>query len=138
MPTVRLLAVTVPRLLLSVTLAMIAACTSAARRLSVDPDVSFAAHRVHAGLMIDAMRGGEPALVRPATWLRLPGEATFVLSGGTAEGEALWIGGPGSVIVRRTRTPDSPIIGTVAPSWDNDAIRIAVAPAERPPYKTDV
>ena len=109
-----------------------------ARPLSVDPAVSFAAHRVHAGLMIDAMRGGEPALVRSATWLRLPGDATFVLSVGMAEGEGLWVGGPGSVTVRRTRAPDSPVVGTVAPSWDNNAIRLAIEPVGHSAYRTDV
>jgi hypothetical protein len=113
-------------------------CAPATERLAVEPGVTFAAHRVHAGLMIDAMRNGEPALLGPATWLRLPGEATFVLSDGDARGEALWVRGPGAVVVRRTDSADSPIVGTVVPSWDNNAIRIAIDPAGGPAFRTDV
>ena len=107
-------------------------------RLPVDPGVTFAAHRVHAGFVIDAMQGGQAERLETPRWLRLPGEATFVLSDRTARTEALWIGGPGSVTVRRTLSADSPIVGRVVPSWDDNAIRIAIEPAGGPPFRTDV
>ena len=88
--------------------------------------------------MIDAMRGGEPTLLGPARWLRLPGEAAYVFSGGPARGEALWLGGPGEVTVRRTTSADSPIVGSIVPSWQNNAIRIAIEPHGGPVLRTDV
>jgi hypothetical protein len=107
-------------------------------RLPVDPGVTFAAHRIHAGFVIDAMQGGQAERLETPRWIRLPGEATFVLSDGAARTEALWIGGPGSVTVRRTLSADSPIVGRIVPSWNDNAIRIAIQPAGRPPFRTDV
>ena len=113
-------------------------CAPATALLPVDPGVTFAAHRVHAGFVIDTMRGGEPACLAPPRWLRLPGEATFALSGAGAGEEALWVGGPGQVTVHRTLSSESPIVGTIVPSWDNNAIRIAIEPAQGGPFTTDV
>jgi hypothetical protein len=115
---------------------LIGACTPTAQRLPADPDVTFAAHRVHGGLMIDEMRGGEAGFLGPASWLRLPGEPIYVLTIGASRGEGLWLLGPADVVVRRTPSRDSAVVGAVEPTWENNAIRLALEPAGRPALRT--
>jgi hypothetical protein len=117
---------------------LIGACAPTAQRLPADPDVTFAAHRVHGGLMIDEMRGGEAGFLGPASWLRLPGEPACVLTMGASRGEGLWLRGPGDVVVRRTLSRDSAVVGAVEPSWENNAIRFALERAGRPALRTDL
>jgi hypothetical protein len=117
---------------------LIGACAPTAQRLPADPDVTFAAHRVHGGLMIDEMRGGEAGFLGPASWLRLPGEPAYVLTMGASRGEGLWLRGPGDVVVRRTLSRDSAVVGAVEPSWENNAIRFALERAGRPALRTDL
>ena len=113
------------------------ACAPTAQRLPADPGVTFAAHRVHGGLMIDEMRGGEAVLLGPASWLRLPGEPAYVLTMGASRGEGLWLLGPADVVVRRALSRDSAVVGAVEPSWKNNAIRLALERAGRPALRTD-
>ena len=117
---------------------LVGGCVPTAQRLPADPDVTFAAHRVHGGLMIDKMRGGEAGFLGPASWLRLPGEPAYVLTMGTGRGEALWLLGPADVVVRRTLSRDSAVVGAIAPSWQDNAIRLALERAGRPALRTDL
>jgi hypothetical protein len=117
---------------------LVGACAPTAVPLPADPGVTFAAHRIHGGLMIDEMRGGEPTVIGPPSWLRLSGEATYVVPGGSDRGEGLWVVSPGHAVVRRTLATDSPLVGAVDPSWDDNAIRLALEPAGHPPLTTDV
>jgi hypothetical protein len=109
-----------------------------AQRLPPDPGVTFAAHRVHGGLMIDEMRGGEAGFLGPASWLRLPGEPAYVMTMSASRGEGLWLEGTGDVVVRRTRSRDSAVVGAIEPSWENNAIRIALERTGRPTLRTDL
>ena len=122
---------------LSVPLVLAAACALSPPHIPVEPDATFAAHQEHRGLVIDRMAGGRTGMVRPPSWLRLPGGPTFVLD---AEGEriaALWLSGE-RVVVRRTSSDTSPVVAEITPSWEDGAIRLTLQAAGGPPFRTDV
>jgi len=112
---------------------MSAACAPAATTLPTDPDATFQAHLVHGGFVVDAMRGGTPTVAIPPGWLRLPRSPDLVLDDGVAKGEAVWLDGPGKACVRKTPRPDAPLVGCVSPQWQDDAIRLTIAPAGHRP-----
>src|SRR5262245_20782926 len=115
----------------------IASCTAIYRpTVKRDPAATFGAHRVSKGLDIDRLERGRTATLRPVSWLRLSCEPTYAL---TAEGQriaAFWMHGI-RVVVRREASEGSPPIGRIDPSWDENAIRLAIRPAEGPSFQTD-
>ncbi|HLK10720.1 MAG TPA: hypothetical protein VKW76_05030 [Candidatus Binatia bacterium] len=113
-------------------------CAARANARAVVPDATFVARRTHDGLTIDRMTDGGPAVVESPGWLRLPGEPTFVLHDPAGEQAGLWVVEPGRVVVRRGRSEDAPVIGRVVPSWEDDAIRLRIEPADAPAVVTDV
>jgi hypothetical protein len=102
------------------------------QRLAPDPSVSFAAHIVKGGLMIDETDGhDESALAISDRLIRLHGEATLVVHRGDSRGEGLWIEGPGRALVRQSEARDSPLVGRVDATWGPDrAIRVAIRPVD--------
>lgn len=115
-----------------------AGCAIAVTRIPPDPGVTFAAHAVHAGLMVDEMQGGTPTLLRPPSWITLFGGPKLVVRDGPERGEALWLKGPGRATVRRGLTRECPLVGRIEPSWDNNSIQLAIEPANGPSLKTGV
>jgi len=115
----------------------VASCTALYRpTVQIDAAATFGAHRVSKGLDIDRLERGRTATLRPASWLRLGGEPTYAL---TAEGQriaAYWLDGS-QVIVRPEASKGSPLIGRIDPSWDTNAIRLAIHPADGPSFQTD-
>jgi hypothetical protein len=101
------------------------------------PEPTFSAHMGHGRLVIDRLKGGEPIVMEPKTWFHWPGAPTFVIRGGRTP-RGLWLVGPGHIVVRDGITKDSPVIGRVEPSWDDQAIRLTLYPAEGPPIQSDV
>lgn len=112
------------------------ACAMLHRPVPVDPEATFAAHKEHAGLAIDRLARGRSGELRPAAWLRRPGAPTFVLVADGQRIAALW---PtlDRVVVRGTTSPDAPLVGEVASSWDDGAIRLALHPAGGPAFRSD-
>jgi hypothetical protein len=125
-----------PALALAICLG-VASCTALQRPpVQLDAASTFGAHRVSKGLDVDRLERGRTAKLRPASWLRLCGAPTYVL---TAEGHtiaALWLDGS-RVVVRRAASESSPLIGRIDPSWDMQAIRLAIRPADGPSFQTD-
>jgi hypothetical protein len=115
----------------------VASCTALYRpTVQIDAAATFGAHRVSKGLDVDRLERGRTATLRPASWLRLAGEPTYAL---TAEGQriaAFWLDGS-QVIVRREASRGSPLIGRIDPSWEMNAIRLAIRPADGPSFQTD-
>ena len=105
---------------------------------AIERGVTFAAHDVHGGLVVDHWAGGAPGELQPASWFRWPGGPSHVLRTGGTEGAALWLGAPGRATVRSGPTTDAPITGRVEPSWDDNAIRLTITPAVGPPIRSDV
>jgi len=103
--------------------------------VAIDPNVDFSAHLEHRGLVVDQAHGGEPAVLVPVGSLFSSGP-DFLLQAGGKTLAALWVTDPGHVTVRRTEDPSSPLIGTVAATWDHDAIRLTMKPADGPALQT--
>jgi hypothetical protein len=114
----------------------VAGCGTGPARLPVDPGATFAAHLVHGGFAVDAMPRGEPTVLAPAHWLRLPGQAAFVVAAGSARGEGIWVTRPGGALVRRSIDRHAAVLGRVEPSWENNAIRLTIEPATGAPIRT--
>jgi len=111
-------------------------CIALHRPVPVDPDATFAVHLEHSGLAIDRLARGRSGEVRPAAWVRRPGAPSFVL---VADGQpiaALW---PTTdrVVVRSATSAEAPLVGEVASSWDDGAIRLALQPAGGPAFRSD-
>ena len=115
----------------------VASCAAIYRpTVQIDSAATFGAHQVSQGLDVDRLERGQTATLRPASWLRLAGAPTYAL---TAEGHriaAFWLDGS-QVIVRREASKGSPLIGRIDPSWDMNAIRLAIRPADGPSFQTD-
>jgi hypothetical protein len=109
----------------------------AQRLATTAPETTFSAHAIHGGLAIDHMTGGEPTVLEPKGWFHWRGDPTLVMRGGRHP-LGLWLVATGHVVVRDGITEDSPVIGRVEPSWDNNAIRLTLHPADGPPIQSDV
>ncbi len=111
-------------------------CASLHRPVPVDPEVTFAAHQEHAGLAIDRLARGRSGELRPAGWLRGPGDPAFVLVADGQRIAALWPTGD-RVVVRASTSREAPLVGDVGSSWDGGSIRLALHPAGGPAFRTD-
>src|SRR5262245_32128696 len=80
---------------------------------------------------------GEPTLLEPTGWGHRPGDPTLGMRGGPPP-PGFWLVWTGHVVVRDGTTEDSPVIARVEPSWDNNAIRLTLRPADGPPIQSDV
>ncbi len=122
-------------LLLAGTLA--AGCAAIQRPVEVDPAATFAAHQEHVVLVVDRFERGRAGRLGPASWLRRPGAPAFVLDVGGDKVAAMWVAGS-QVVVRRTASEASALVGDVTPSWQDGAIRLALGPAGAPAFRTDL
>jgi hypothetical protein len=109
----------------------------AERLATTEPETTFTAHAIHGGLAIDHMTGGQPTMLEPQGWFHWPGDPTLVMPGGRHP-VGLWLVETGHVVVRDGTTENSPVIGRVEPSWDDNAIRLTLRPADGPPIQSDV
>lgn len=110
-------------------------CVGDTQPVAVDPTLTFAAHEVHAGLVIDRTPRGGTGLVTPESGWHWS-EPTFVLHEGHGRDKIVRVVSPARVVVR-TAGPSTDA-GTVEPSWDNNAIRLTIRPAKGPPIQSDV
>lgn len=121
--------------LLALTL-MSVGCVADARPVPVDPELTFAAHEVHAGLVIDRTSHGGTGIATPVAGLHFFEPAFVLRTDGTNDRE-LRITGPGRVVVEQ-RAPErgSTELGRIEPSWDNNAIRLTFRPADGAPIQS--
>ncbi|TMA36809.1 MAG: hypothetical protein E6J79_12270 [Deltaproteobacteria bacterium] len=105
-------------------------CRLASRpTVPIDTGVNFAAHREHARIVLDRLPDGAGGLVEPPGWFRWGGAPTFVLTRDGQTVAGLWLTAPATVRVRGGRSPMSPIVTDVDPSWDDNAISLTLRPA---------
>lgn len=121
--------------LLLVLALLTSSCTPRPRFLSGDPEATFVGHEANGILFIDRMPGGQPIAVRPKGFWRR-GTVIYVPSEGGAGDWTLSLGGPGEVAVAHAN--DAASYESVAPSWDNNAIRLTLERRDGPPLRTDV
>jgi hypothetical protein len=112
-------------------------CGVDARRIPVDQGLTFAAHTVHGGLVVDRMTNGDTGVAEPeGGWSSLTNPEVDVHFNG-AGGDRRLVG-TGPVVVHRGTSDQGPVSGRVEPSWDNQAIRLTLRPASGPPLTTDI
>jgi hypothetical protein len=118
-------------------LSMVGAC-GGVRTIPVDSDVTFAMHQENRVFVVDRPLSGAPALVTAAEWLRTPGDPAWALRRDGKTLAAYWIDGNAGTTARAgLRASDQPL-GDVRPSWDDNAIRLHIDPAEGQPIASDV
>jgi hypothetical protein len=111
-------------------------CAVAARPIPVDPGLTFAIHTVHGGLFVDRMQNGETGMLKPEGGWSSFTNPEFDLHLDGAGGERRLVG-TGPVVVHRG-TDEGPVSGRVEPSWEDEAIRLTLRPANGPPLVSDV
>lgn len=107
------------------------------RRLAVEPDVTFAAHLEHEGVVFDRLAGDESAVVRPRSILRSPGTASYVLERAGRPAAALWLISTATVDARVADSSSAPVVASVMPQWSNGALRLTLAPTGATALQTD-
>jgi hypothetical protein len=115
---------------LLLTLVMILGSVRALHAIPVDPNVDFAAHVAHRGLVVDEMPGASPALLVPAGRQSWGGGPRFLLQARDQTIAALWFPQAGQMIVRQTVDPHSPLIGEIDAAWSQGAIHLTFKPAD--------
>ena len=112
-----------------------AAAGSPPQHVSRDPEGTFAAHREHARLVIDHVRGVEAAELVAPGWLRWPAAPLDLRAGGRTLA-ALRPIGPGAVDVWAAARGEGPTSARVEPSWENGAIRLTLRTADGQTFAT--
>src|SRR5262245_24799001 len=116
-----------------VLLVLVSACTLKIPPPAIDPGARFAAYRVHNGFTLDRLPEGGTAELRPASWLRLGGDPTFVFeTAGTRHG--IWMESSSRVVARAGTAPDAAPVGEATATWDDNAIQLTLAPANEKPW----
>ena len=115
---------------LALTLAILCGCAPPLQAVPVAPDVDYAAHVDHRGLVIDEMPGASPAILESAAWHPWSDGPQFLLRAHGRTIAALWHPEAGKMLVRKTSDPQSPLIGEVDATWRHGAIRLTFKPAD--------
>ena len=95
---------------------------------------TFVARRTHGGLAID-LSGSAGTLVANG-WLRRSGEPEYVYRTGGRIVAGIWTTGPDAAVVRSGVTESAPVIGRIVPSWNDNALSLAIEPAAGDPVRT--
>ncbi len=112
-------------------------CVVAAKPIPVPPGLTFAAHTVHGGLVVDRMQNGDTGVAEPeGGWSSLTNPEFDVHFNG-ANGDRRLVG-TGPIVIHRGTSDEGPVSGRVEPSWDDQAIRLTLRPANGPPLTSDV
>jgi hypothetical protein len=112
-------------------LTWLAGCAAPRHAVAADPEVDFAAHVGHRGLIVDRMSGGHSAVLVPdGVWF----SNRYLLHSDGRTIAALWLKDPSHVTVRESADPTAPVLGRVFANWDESALRLTLQPAAGPPY----
>jgi hypothetical protein len=117
--------------------ALLAGCRTPRTVLPVDPGVTFAAHRVANGFVLDRTRSGETGSLERRGRLHEPDAPDFVLRIGDEPRAGLWVVGRTRVLVRDSLSNRAPRAAEVLSSWDGGAIRLSLLPEHGGPLQTD-
>ena len=108
------------------------------RTISLESDSTFAMHQENRVFVVDRSPSGTKSVVSAAEWIRLPGDPAWALSGNDRTLAAYWIDGIAGTTARAGRLASDEPLGTVSPSWDDQAIRLHIAPPDGVAVKSDV
>jgi hypothetical protein len=112
-------------------------CVVAANPIPAEPGVTFAAHTVHGGLVVDHMQNGDTGMAQPEGGLSSLTHPEYDVHFNGANGDRRLVG-TGPIVIHRGTSDEGPVSGRVEPSWDDQAIRLTLRPTNGPPLKTDV
>ncbi len=115
-------------------LTFIGGCAPALHAIAVDPDVDFAAHTAHRGLIIDRMVGGSPAVLVPHPGWFTDNPVLLEDNGETIA--AMWLKDLAHATVRNAPDRGAPVTGRVETTRQDGAIRLAFALADGETYGT--
>jgi hypothetical protein len=100
----------------------------------IEPGTTFAAHRVHGGYAIDRLENGRNGMIEATGWRPWSDGPGFLVE---ADGYTVAaLGQPSTAVVGVRTTPSAPVVATVEPSWDNQAIRLTVNTADGTAFRT--
>jgi hypothetical protein len=105
---------------------------SYAMPVPVDDGLTFAAHETHAGLVIDRTQQGWTGVATPHGGFFHP--VAVLHTADTVD--AITVMGPGNAVVEQQGVGSSPEVGRIEPSWDNQAIKLTIRPANGPALQT--
>jgi hypothetical protein len=108
------------------------------RTISLESDSTFAMHQENRVFVVDRSPSGTKSVVSAAEWVRLPGDPAWALSGNARTLAAYWIDGNAGTTARAGRLASDEPLGTVSPSWDDQAIRLHIDPPDGVAVKSDV
>jgi len=123
-------------ILTSLSLAVASGC--GVRAIPLDSDASFAMHQENRTFVVDRPRSGTPAVVTAAEWIRLPGAPVWALSRNGQTLAGFWDDGNAGTTVRAGLQASDRPLGSVRPSWDDNAIRLHLEPPGGQPVKLGV
>ncbi len=110
-------------------------CAVAPRAIPVDPNVNFAAHSEHRGLVIDRMQDTEQAVLVAAGAWPFSGGPRFLLQRGDTTLAAVWLE-DAQATVRRGGDTAAATIGHVDTSWQGGAISLTLRPEGGSGFRT--
>jgi hypothetical protein len=122
--------------MLLLTLVMTMACAPALQAIPVDPNVDFAAHVEHRGLVVDEMSGVSPAVLVTAGRQSWGGGPRLLLQAHGQTIAALWFPRAGKMIVRESADPQSPLMGEIDAAWNQGAIHLTFKPVDGSVFRT--
>ena len=108
------------------------------RTISLESDSSFAMHQENRVFVVDRSSSDAKSVVEPAGWIRLPGDPAWALSRNEVTRAAYWIDGNAGTTARSSEHASDQPLGTVHPTWENQAIRLHIAPGQGEPLDSDV
>ena len=117
--------------------ALLAGCHTPRTVLSVEPGVTFAAHQVANGFVLDRTRSGETGSLERRGRLHEPDAPDLVLRIGDEPTTGLWVIGRTRILVRDGLSNRAPRAAEVLSSWDGGAIRLTLLPEHGGPLQTD-
>src|SRR5262245_57666151 len=101
---------------------------------TLEPGTTFAAHRVHGGYAIDRFEDGRGGMIEATGWARWSAGPAFLVQADGYTVAALGLHSTATVGVRAA--PAAPVIATVEPAWDDQAIRLTVRTADGTAFRT--
>ncbi len=119
-------------------LAAVGASACRVRTITPEADATFAMHQESRDFVIDRAASVASADVVPAKWLRGPGQPMWALRRDGRTLAAYWIDGDAGTTARAGPTRSDDALGAVRPSWDDNAIRLAIEPRDGDPVRSDL
>src|SRR5262249_54898166 len=112
-------------------------CVRLSASVPIDPDVNFAAHVEHDHIILDRVPGVHGGVVEAPGWFHWGTTPSFVVLSEGKKVANLSLTAPATVQVRSGDGAGS-VLGSVEPSWDDNAIRLTLHSPDAAVFRSDV